>query len=53
MRYRDCLKRPDIAALEALGKLPSLGLVERRLAVLRHGLWFASPLKNAGLLAFL
>jgi len=52
-RYRDSLKRPDIAALEALGKLPSLGLVERRLAVLRHGLWFASPLKNAGLLALL
>jgi glycosyltransferase involved in cell wall biosynthesis len=53
VRYRDCLKRPDVAALEALGKLPSLGLVERRLAVLRHGLWFASPLKNAGLLALL
>ena len=53
MRYRDRLKRPDVAALEALGELPSLGLVERRLAVLRHGLWFASPLKNAGLLALL
>ena len=52
-RYGDSLKRPDIAALEALGKLPSLGLVERRLAVLRYGLWFASPLKNAGLLALL
>jgi glycosyltransferase involved in cell wall biosynthesis len=53
LRYRDSLTRPDIAALEALGKLPSLGLVERRLAVMRHGLWFASPLKNAGLLALL
>lgn len=52
-RYRDGMKRPDIAALEALGKLQTLGLVERRLAVLRHGLWFASPLKNAGLLALL
>jgi glycosyltransferase involved in cell wall biosynthesis len=52
-RYREGLKRPDIAALEALGRLPSLGMAERRLAVLRHGLWFASPLKNAGLMALL
>jgi glycosyltransferase involved in cell wall biosynthesis len=52
-RYGDGLKRPDVAALEALGKLPSLGLVERRLAVLRYGLWFASPIKNAGLMALL
>ena len=52
-RYGTRLKRPDIAALEALAQLPSLGSVERRLAVLRHGLWFASPLKNAGLLALL
>ena len=52
-RYRDCMKHPDVAALEALGALPSLGLLERRLTVLRHDLWFASPLKNAGLLALL
>jgi hypothetical protein len=49
-RYRDRLKGRDVAALEALGRLPSLGFVERRLAVLRHSLWFASPLKNAGLM---
>ena len=52
-RYRDRLRGSDIAALEALGELPSLGSLERRLAVLRYGLWFASPLKNAGLLALL
>ena len=47
------LKGYDVAALEAFARLPSLGLVERRLAVVRHGLWFASPLKNAGLMALL
>lgn len=52
-RYGGGLKRRDIAALEALGQLPSLGFAGRRLAVIRHGLWFASPLKNAGLLALL
>jgi len=52
-RYRNCLQNSEIAALEALAGLPSLGLAGRRLAVLRHGLWFGSPLKNAGLLALL
>jgi glycosyltransferase involved in cell wall biosynthesis len=52
-RYRDGLKGRDIAALEALGRLPSLGLAARRLVMVRHGLWFASPLKNAGLFALL
>lgn len=52
-RYGNRLKRSDNAALEALANLPSLGSVERRLTVMRHGLWFASPLKNAGLLALL
>lgn len=52
-RYRERLERPDIAALEALSALPSLGLLARRRAVMRHRLWFASPLKNAGLLALL
>lgn len=52
-RYRECLKRPDIAAMEALGRLPEMGHMQRRLVVFRHSLWFASPLKNAGLMAFL
>ena len=52
-RYRTSLRNSEIGALEALGSLPSLGLAGRRLAVFRHGLWFASPLKNAGLLALM
>lgn len=52
-RYRERLRRPDVAALEALSALPSLGSLARRRAVMRHRLWFASPVKNAGLLALL
>jgi len=50
-RYRSRLEPRDVAALELLAKLFSLGPLERRIAVLRHGLWFSSRVKNLGLLA--
>jgi hypothetical protein len=50
-RYRQSLPGNQRAALEALAALPSRGPVARRLGVLRHGLWFGSPLKNAAMLA--
>lgn len=52
-RYGERLKQPDAAALEALAALPLLGCLERRRAVMRHRLWFGSPVKNVGLLALL
>jgi hypothetical protein len=52
-RYRNRLKKEDAAALDSLAGLLSLGPLDRRFTVLRHGLWFASPLKNLGLLALL
>jgi len=52
-RYRDRLEPRDAAALEHLAKLFSLGPLERRIAVLRHGLWFSSRVKNLGLLALM
>lgn len=50
-RYRNCLEGSELAALDCLAKLFSLGPVERRIALLRHGLWFSSRLKNLGLFA--
>jgi len=50
VRFRDRLRGEDVAALEAAACLPRLGAFTRRWAVVRHGLWFASPLKNAGLM---
>ena len=47
-RYRDQLNLHDVSALEALAGLRSRGPIRRRMDVLRHGLWFASPLKNVG-----
>jgi len=52
-RYRGSLKPADIAALEALGDLPNLGSLRRKLAVIRHSLWFGSSLKNVGLVVLL
>jgi glycosyltransferase involved in cell wall biosynthesis len=49
-RFRERLPLRDLAALEAAARLPSLGAVAGRWAVIRHRLWFASPLKNVGLL---
>ncbi len=50
-RYRGRLDLRSLAALEALAALPQQGALARRLSVLRHGLWFGSPLKNLGLIA--
>jgi glycosyltransferase involved in cell wall biosynthesis len=50
-RFGDRLAPGDAAALRALGRLRSLGPLERRRALIRHGLWYTSPLKNAALLA--
>ena len=52
-RYRDRLEARDLAALESLASLFSLGPLGRRTALLRHGLWFSSRLKNLGLLTLL
>jgi glycosyltransferase involved in cell wall biosynthesis len=48
-RYGARLNGRDAAALRSLAKLPTLGPIQRRLAVLRHGLWFASASKNVAL----
>lgn len=50
-RYRSRLEARDLAALECLAGIFSLGPLNRRTALLRHGLWFSSRLKNLGLLA--
>lgn len=52
-RFEGRVPTADLPALEAAGKLPSLGPLERRCSVVRHGLWFGSPVKNAGLMLFL
>ncbi len=52
-RYRGLLKQNDVEALESLANLFSMGPIGRRVAVLRHNLWFGSPAKNAGLLVLL
>ena len=52
-RYRDLLRPRDAAALDCLAGLPSRGVLGRRLAIFRHGLWFSSRLKNLGLIALL
>jgi hypothetical protein len=48
--FRDRLPPEDVADLEALARLPALGPLGRRIAIIRHRLWFASPLKNAAML---
>jgi len=50
-RYRDRLNGRDVAALKGLAELGNHGPISKRLTLLRHGLWFASPWKNAGMLA--
>jgi len=52
-RYDGQLDHRDAAALRSLARLPEMNPAAKRLAVLSHGLWFNSRLKNAGLLAFL
>lgn len=50
-RYRGSLEARDVAALESLARIFSLGPIERRMVLFRHGLWFGSRLKNLGLFA--
>jgi glycosyltransferase involved in cell wall biosynthesis len=52
-RFESRLSRADVAALRAAEELPLLGHIDRRRTVIRHDLWFASPLKNVGLMLFL
>jgi hypothetical protein len=52
-RYGHLLPSADQRALEAAGKLPSSGPLARRWSVVRHGLWFGSRIKNAGLILLL
>jgi hypothetical protein len=52
-RFEGRVPTADLHALEAAEKLPSLGPLGRRCSVVRHGLWFGSPVKNAGLMLFL
>ena len=49
-RYRERLRPEDVAALEAAANLSNLGAIERRWAVARHRLRFATPLKNAAII---
>lgn len=50
--YRARLESDDADALGALVQLRDLGPFDRRMMLWRHHLWFASPVKNLGLVAF-
>lgn len=52
-RFHHELPASDLAALNAASRLPYDGGIQRRWSVVRHGLWFGSPIKNAGLILFL
>ena len=52
-RFGDRLSPTDLMALKAAAGLQRANPIVRRLAIARHGLWFASPLKNAGLMVLL
>ena len=52
-RYGDKVSQSRSAALRAAKDLPSLGFFARRTTVIRHKLWFASSLKNVGLMLLL
>lgn len=49
-RFKEQLDVRDLRAIEAAAKLPALDSNRSRLAILRHGLWFGSTVKNIGLL---
>jgi len=51
--YRGRLTPSQIAAAEAFLALPERGFLARRLDILRHGLFFGAPIRNAGLLALI
>lgn len=52
-RFGSQLTLGSAAALDAAQRLPSLGPIAKRGAVVRHRLWFASTLKNAGLIVLM
>lgn len=52
-RYGERLSPSDRAALETVTRLRVMGPVQRRLAILRHRLRFASLLKTAGMLVLI
>lgn len=50
VRFGDRLSSTDATAAEAAARLSTGGGFDRRWSVVQHGLWFASPVKNAGLI---
>ncbi len=52
-RFECRVPTADMRALKAAERLPALGPLGRRWSVVRHGLWFGSAVKNAGLMLFL
>jgi glycosyltransferase involved in cell wall biosynthesis len=52
-RFHDKLSAFDLAALRAASQLLSVGGMQRRWSVVRHGLWFGSLPKNVGLMLLL
>jgi hypothetical protein len=52
-RYGSRVSQSQNATLKAVRNLPSRGFFARRATVMRHRLWFASPLKNVGLMLLL
>ncbi len=51
-RFGSKVPSTDADALSAAAILPSLGWLARRHVIIGHKLWFASPVKNAGLMIF-
>jgi glycosyltransferase involved in cell wall biosynthesis len=51
--YETRLPPAETAALRALAELPRLNPLQRRIALVSHGIWFNSALKNIGLFALI
>lgn len=52
-RFGPQLSASQNSALRAAASLPHVGSLHRRWSVVRHGLWFGSPIKNVGLMLFM
>jgi len=52
-RHAERLTPEQRTSLRAMASLAERGFFARRAAIVREGLWFASPIKNAGLLALM
>jgi glycosyltransferase involved in cell wall biosynthesis len=50
-RFQHCMPKKDVDDLKALGDLRNIGPISRRIALIRHGLTFASLIKNCGMFA--